>query len=1033
MKKTLLLSFIGLILFSFSYGQTTVKGKVTDKKTGETLIGVTISLKSKPGVGVTTDLDGNFTLTLPDASVQTLVISYISYESKEEIIHPVLGEIITKDFTLQSVSTDLGAIEVQAKASRANTVYMENIKKNSASSIDFISADVMKKTGDINVTAAVTRVSGVSMNSNGFISVRGISDRYVKTTINGSRIPTLDPFTNNIKLDLFPASLIDNVILTKTATPDLPGDWAGAYISLQTKDYPDKLTVNMETSVGYNQQTSFREVLSSRESKTDWLGYDNGFREYDHNSFIGVAPNAGQTPDNKHMTPYEQLVGLGLLDYLNSIGVTAAVMQSNGDALDKNPYFILGLVQLGLLDKELQTNSAAVQAAITKYKNDGYIDRAFRAYYSDGAKSGQAFKDNWLPFKKRAPLNFSQSFSIGNQTKLFGRTLGIMTGFRYGSGIQYDPQSLNQSVTSSVQQSSGKLEILKDSLIRSICKETHTWSALMNLYYKLNINNSFTILFMPNFSGVNNVSSQDNYLDPLNPTLQQSQFYEQRKQLVYQIKSEHFIPGPQIKLELNASYTNGKSSAPDYKQVLLSKNEAGNASVNDAIVRRFRYLIDNVFDSRISAEFPLKNSTDEQLKKLKFGAAYQNNYRKSDQIEYLVSSVGSGITNNGDLEEFLNTDNFGIQVMPDGTMKVPMYYVSPSYPQNHSFGKSSVTAGYGMVDYTLLPFMRFAGGLRVEQANIYTDLVKFNAMGLAADDPRRAVSGNGSEGIANPGKLNDLSYLPSANLIFKLNKQKDKDAGGTPINLRFSFSQTVVRPSIRELSDVAVQDYEYRALVVGNPNLKMAKIKNYDIRFESYFKSGDNISVSGFYKDFKDHIEMVNFTAVTWQNVDKSNVLGIEFEGKKKIIKHLDFRANITLVKSQTIFVKSIWQPPYGLIPVDTIKRSMFGQAPYILNGMLIYTADSLGLTLALSYNVQGPKLAVSSVIKDVPDVYELPRHLLDFKVTKKLGKHWSTSLTVRDILNSAIQRAYKYDTWDTKFDSYRYGTNFVLGISYQL
>ena len=92
-------------------------------------------------------------------------------------------------------------------------------------------------------------------------------------------IPTLDPFTNNIKLDLFPASLVDNIIITKTASPELPGDWAGAYISIETKDYPDKLSVNMESSIGYNNQSSFKNVISSQRSSTDWLGYDNGLRE----------------------------------------------------------------------------------------------------------------------------------------------------------------------------------------------------------------------------------------------------------------------------------------------------------------------------------------------------------------------------------------------------------------------------------------------------------------------------------------------------------------------------------------------------------------------------------------------------------------------------------------------------------------------------------------------------------------------------------------------------------------------------------
>ncbi|HOO09492.1 MAG TPA: TonB-dependent receptor plug domain-containing protein, partial [Cyclobacteriaceae bacterium] len=78
-------------------------------------------------------------------------------------------------------------------------------------------SELIKKTGDANVTAAIARVSGVSTNGS-FITVRGIGDRYIKTMINGMRIPTLDPFTNNIKLDIFPSSLVDNIIITKTAS-----------------------------------------------------------------------------------------------------------------------------------------------------------------------------------------------------------------------------------------------------------------------------------------------------------------------------------------------------------------------------------------------------------------------------------------------------------------------------------------------------------------------------------------------------------------------------------------------------------------------------------------------------------------------------------------------------------------------------------------------------------------------------------------------------------------------------------------------
>jgi TonB-dependent receptor len=1015
MKKTLLLTLLSLTLFSYSYGQATIKGKVTDKKSGETLIGVTISLESKPGVGVTTDLDGNYTLILPDASILTLVISYISYETKKEIIHPVMGETIIKDFVLQSVSQDLGTIEVKAKATRAKEYYMENIKKNSSASIDFISSETMKKTGDVNVTAAISRVSGVSMN-NGFITVRGIGDRYVKTTINGSRIPTLDPFTNNIRLDLFPASLIDNVILTKTASPDLPGDWTGAYISLETKDYPDKLAINMETSVGYNNQTTFKDVVSSERSSTDWMGFDNGFREFDHNSFV-TSPRVSYGSFSG--SQYQQMVGLGLENFYKSMGITR---NTPWDPI----YFNLGLVQLGLLDKELINNSNAVKTATDNYLKGGYVGKAFEGYNAVAVRSSQGFKNNWNTTTQKAPINFSQSFSIGNQTKLFDRVLGVVGGFRYGSGIQYDPNSVSQRVNM------GQNGIEVNTLTPQVSKQTNTWSALFNLAYKLNINNSISLLFMPNFTGANNVRNVVDDRDNTQSFLTKSQFYEQRKQLVYQYKSEHLIPGPNMKLNLNASYTNGKSSAPDFKNVSYIKNADGTyqigGSIGDGIHRFYRYLTDDIFDSRIAAELPL-HETEELIRKLKFGAAYQFNNKKSDQYDY---SVLSDLTDhpvkltNDDLEPYFNIDHFSIKNNPDtpGNKEIDMYYVSTDDPANHTFGKSSITAAYAMLDYAIIPSLRASGGLRVEQANIYTDAVKFDQMHLKANDLRRL---NGSDGqMINPGKLNEINYLPSATLIYKI--RKDEKA---PINLRASFSQTIARPSIRELSSVSIFDYEFRTAVVGNPDLKTAKIKNYDLRFESYFKSGDNASVSLFYKDFKDHIELVNYNVVTWENVDKAHVMGIELEARKAIVKHLEFRTNVTFVRSRTTFVR---QQAVGseLIPVDTVTRPMYGQAPYILNGMLTYTADSLGLTLTISYNIQGPRLALSSILKDVPDVYEMSRHLLDFKVSKKIGKHFSTSLTVRDILNSPIRRAYKFDNWDTSYDQYRYGTNFVLGVSYQ-
>ncbi len=1028
MKKIILATFLIFINLVFSYGQGTLRGKITDDK-GETLIGVTVVLKSNKAIGISTDFDGNYSLKLPDASSQVIVISYISYKTIEETVQISNGQILVKNFVMTSSAQALGEVQIVAKAVRAKDYYIEQIKKNSATSIDYISSETMKKTGDNNVTAAVARVAGVSTNG-GFITVRGIGDRYVKTGINGSRIPTLDPFTNNIKLDLFPASLVDNIIITKTASPDLPGDWAGAYLSVETKDYPDQLEVNVETSVGYNNQSTLKEIISSQRSKTDWLGYDKNFRDHDQNSF--AAPSI-------RPTQYQELVALGLGDYYKSLGVT---QQNWGEGTTTGEtYYKLGLIQLGLLAPALINDNVAISNAKSIYENGNYKSDAFQLVNAGVPKSGQSFPSNWNTTTRQAPLNFSQSFSIGNQTTFFGKPLGFIVGFRYSSSNVYDDNSTanRASVVGGTGPDSGTyISSVSSRLTQKNSAETNGWNALVNLSYKLNTNNNISLLFMPNFSGVNKVRKSIDQTDKqVVATL--SQFYEQRKQLVYQLKSENYIPKYKTKIEANISYTNGNSTAPDFKNVQYWINPDGTfqigGAIGDGIHRYYRYLKDNIFDSRISAEFALSNKPG-LSRKLKIGGAYQSNDRKYDQYDYAVDFGGNPTPLlNEDINGYLNLDKFGINTSI-GSNGVPIssiaaFYNDFSNAADHTFGKSEISAGFIMIDYAISFPLRITGGVRIESSKLFTDVVEFDSLGLAENDPRRIY--DTANPLANPGKLNEVDILPSINIIYKL--KQDELA---PVNLRLNFSQTLARPSLRELSDVSALDYELRARVYGNSNLKTVHINNYDARLEWYFKSNDNISVSLFYKNFKNHIELVNSAGFTWQNVDKSYTQGIEIEGKKNITKSLEFAANITLVNSKTSFVRKRVDTANGIktyIPIDTISRTMFGQAPYAINGILSYSLDSIRLNVTISYNVQGPRLVISSDKKEEPDVYEMPRNLLDLKVAKKLGKHFGVSFTIKDILNAPVRRSYKYgsDFNVLDYDKFTYGTNYIFSVSYKL
>jgi hypothetical protein len=201
-----LLLFILIIGSQDLFAQGTVRGKVTDEA-GEAVIGGVVSVKEDKSKAVSTDLDGNFSLKVADLNEFTLVISYLGYVPVEERIVFKGDQIIVKNFSLKPSTTNIQELVVEGKVNRAKDNYLEKVRINSATSIDYISSETLKKTGDANASAAVARVSGVSTNGS-FFTVRGIGDRYVKTTINGLVIPTLDPFTNNIKLDLFPATIV---------------------------------------------------------------------------------------------------------------------------------------------------------------------------------------------------------------------------------------------------------------------------------------------------------------------------------------------------------------------------------------------------------------------------------------------------------------------------------------------------------------------------------------------------------------------------------------------------------------------------------------------------------------------------------------------------------------------------------------------------------------------------------------------------------------------------------------------------------
>ncbi|NNK81213.1 MAG: TonB-dependent receptor plug domain-containing protein, partial [Flavobacteriales bacterium] len=200
-------SFIFLTLGIIAYSQKgTIRGLVADANSAEALIGVNVAIKGTTN-GTFTDLDGKFALSV-EAGTYDLQISYVSYQSNTitGVVVQADEVIVLNNIQLSAASLNLGEVIVKAELVRNNENAMMAMKQKSVAMMDGISSQKMALIGDGNAAEAAKRVTGISIEGGKYVYVRGLGDRYSKTTLNGMEIPGLDPDRNSLQLDIFPSN-----------------------------------------------------------------------------------------------------------------------------------------------------------------------------------------------------------------------------------------------------------------------------------------------------------------------------------------------------------------------------------------------------------------------------------------------------------------------------------------------------------------------------------------------------------------------------------------------------------------------------------------------------------------------------------------------------------------------------------------------------------------------------------------------------------------------------------------------------------
>lgn len=923
MRFRTLLTVISLVLFSIAQAQSLrLSGKVLNEK-NEPLPGVSVTLDG--GSGTKTDVDGNFSLTLTPGRKYNLSFTAVGYSGKTIDTEVINGQMNEISVVLQSSSRDMGGIVVTARSNaRKETVNsLIAYQKNTSTVASVISAEAIRRSPDRNTGEVLKRVPGTSIQEGKYLVVRGLADRYNQAMLNGILLSSTEPDRKTFSFDLFPAPMIDNIIMNKAFVPELPGEWAGGLVQVQTKEIPSSDFLNIQLGTGFNSQTIGHDFYQYGGGKLDWLGIENGTRDL--------------------------------------------------------PSDLPGKSKLSTLDQQ-QLNSY-----------------------------GKQFRNVWLATPAEAPLNRSFQLNGGFKGNLFKKKVGGVLALVYNQNnrrLKFENAVLANN--------GGDLDLYYNNnrYSRDVLA-----GALANFSIQLSNNHRIS------FKNILNVNSSDFVIDRydgrdyiLGPGVgerikAQELGFRQNTFFNTQLVGDHNFSDPGIRAKWYGGFNILDQYIPDQRRLIYTQDGMDPDAPYIALLglgasqKSGSIFYSNLSDYIYNAGGDLSKSFDlfDQKQTVKAGYLFQVKDRLFNSRPFFVNTSSTQI-------KLLTADRiFAPENFGTGSDKVQfgeLNGLAYRYMAN-----SILNAGFVQLDNQFGKNWRLVWGVRVEDFDQLVGSVK-------TSDPRHVHT-------------RKTDFLPGLNLTFK---------PGTKTNIRFSASQTVVRPEFRELSPFAFYDFELNAQVVGNNQAKRTKISNADLRYEIYPGAGELITAGLFYKYFQDPLEYYfNRTGPATNTFNVANTkiasaFGAEFEFRKKLgfitegLKNFTLTGNLSYIHSR---VKDTLE----------LSRPLQGQSPYLINAGLQYELEKAGLTGNLLFNQIGRRILFVGN-EAISDIWEAPRPLLDLQLAKKvLNKKGEVKLGISDIFN---RLAYFYHDLDnnSKFGKSsadrlaivrNYGTNYSITFSYQI
>ena len=942
MKNTVILFVILLFGFQVQAQKGFIRGNIGDGQFGGPLIGANVTIPALSGVGATTDFDGNYSISV-EPGIYDIKLSYISFTDQTlKNVEVKAGETTTLDATLEMASQEVAMVEVVATVRKNSEAGVLMDMKNATVVSDGLSAQSFRKIGDSNLSGAIGRVTGVTVQEGKYVYVRGLGDRYTKSVLNGMTLPGLDPDVNAVQIDIFPTAVLDNVSVSKTFSPELDGDFTGGLVNVVTKKFPEKKTTQVGLSLTYIPGQHFnKDYILYNTGRTDFLGFDGGFRKL-------PIDGEADVPD--------------------------------------------------------------------EVKVDAELESITRSFNSELATK-----------KKFAFMNSSFSVNHGNQiNKEDGPTFGYNFVFRYANERTFYEDFESNDYLKNVHPSNVELDKQRTS-VGDVGKESVQWNALLTGSMKRK-NNSYTAMLLFNQGNESTAAQRINRdFEQNQATLKEDILtYTQRSMGNFQLSGSHRMNS--IEIDWGNSLSFSRVYDPDFRETRISITDGDTtlATGNGAGIDRFWRNLNEINET---FKFDVKAKVHENIS-LKTGVSAT--YKVRDFSVYSYKHRPNNLSQISiDPDWFLHDANIWSANAEDPNYRDGTYTIGNFQPSNQYEASQIITAGYIMAEQQIKKKLNLVYGLRIEHTAMFYD----------------GVDQNNTVRYLNEKTMDAINFLPALNMVYKVTPK---------MNVRAGYSRTLARPSFKEKSQAQIYDPITKRTFSGNLDLEITTIDNADLRYEFFMGGKDMLAVSGFYKRFDGHIELVSFELapdnLKPRNSGIAHVFGGEFEIRKGLRQHTSskflqgffFAANASVVRSMVDMISVLIDNTGGTefdLRQNNAKdgevinkfRRMAGQSPYAVNASISYEFGENRGNISLAYNVQGDQLSVIGSGR-VPDVYTLSFQSLNFNAYVNVGKERNSRITLslQNLVDDDRTLVYRsYEAQDQVFTSYKPGVSIRVAYQY--